>query len=94
MFRSDDSGAQERPRNTVRTLIEFMPDGRFKFERINSDEARMVRSKTGTYTLGRDEIMINDDQGNSVSWPCSVADDRMMIVMPELKKKFYWRRIP
>jgi hypothetical protein len=51
-----------------------------------------LMSRTGKYALDKEEISITDDVGNTVKWPYQVNADTLVIVMPEVKKKFYWRR--
>ena len=58
-------------------------------DKENSDK---MKSRTGKYALDKNEISITDDMGNTVKWPYQVTADTLVIVMPEVKKKFYWRR--
>lgn len=88
----DDQGRQEEPRASTRTLIEFTDRGKVIFNRIDREDSRRVKSRTGQYVVKDSELRITDDVGNSVRWPYKVAGDMLVIVMPEEKRKFHWRK--
>ncbi|MFH1115912.1 MAG: lipocalin family protein [Pseudomonadota bacterium] len=88
----DNRGEQQRPRDSTRTLIEFTAKGQVIFNRLDKDTSSQLKSRTGTYTLDGEMINIVDDVGNAAKWPYELTGDSLMIVMPELEKKFYWRR--
>lgn len=92
MYQVNDKGEQERPREKTRTVIEFTKEGRVVFNRLDGENSDHKKSRTGKYSLEKDEISITDDAGNSVKWPYTITGDTLVIVMPEVKKKFYWRR--
>jgi hypothetical protein len=92
MYQVNDKGEEERPRETTRATIEFTNEGRVFFNRIDRENENHKKSKTGKYSAEKDEIRITDDAGNTVRWPYSIAGDTLVLVMPEVKKKFYWRK--
>ncbi len=92
MYQVNDKGDEERPRETTRATIEFTDEGHVLFKRMDRENESHKKSKSGKYTLEKDEIRITDDAGNTVRWPYSVTGDTLVIVMPEVKKKFYWRK--
>jgi Lipocalin-like domain len=92
LYQVNEKGDEERPRDATRTLIEFTDKGQVIFNRMDKENSDKMKSRTGKYALDKSEITITDDVGNTVKWPYQVTGDTLMIVMPEVKKKFYWRR--
>ena len=92
LYQVDNRGDQQRPREATRTLIEFTDKGQIIFNRLDKDTSSQLKSRTGTYSLDGEQINIVDDVGNSAKWPYQLTEDTLTIVMPELEKKFYWRR--
>jgi hypothetical protein len=92
LYQVNDKGGEERPRESTRTLIEFTENGKVVFDRIDKESSDSRKSRSGQYTLANDEVKITDDAGNTVQWPYQLTGDTLVLVMPEVKKKFYWRR--
>lgn len=92
LYQVNEKGDEERPRDATRTLIEFTDKGQVIFNRMDKENSDKMKSRTGKYALDKSEISITDDVGNTVKWPYQVNGDTLVIVMPEVKKKFYWRR--
>jgi hypothetical protein len=92
LYQVNEKGDEERPRDATRTLIEFTDKGQVIFNRMDKENSDKMKSRTGKYALDKSEINITDDVGNTVKWPYQITGDTLMIVMPEVKKKFYWRR--
>ena len=92
MYQVNDKGDEERPRETTRTTLEFTNEGKVLFNRMDRENSSHKKSKTGNFILEKSEIRITDDSGNTVRWPYSIDGDRLVIVMPEVKKKFVWRK--
>jgi hypothetical protein len=92
LYQVNDQGQQEHPRDSTRTLIEFTDKGRVIFNRVDNQQSSNMKSRTGKYTIEKDEVHIIDDSGNTVKWPYKVTGDTLVLTMPELNKKFYWRR--
>ena len=76
-----------------RTLIEFTDNGRVVFNRMDKETTDSSKSRSGQFSLVKDEISITDDAGNTVQWPYQITGDTLVLVMPEVKKKFYWQRV-
>jgi hypothetical protein len=91
-YQVNEKGEQERPRDSTRTLIEFTDRGTVVFNRMDKDNSDQPKSRTGRYTTENSEINITDDVGNTVKWPYTVKGETLVIVMPEKKKEFHWRR--
>ncbi len=92
LYQTNEKGDEERPKEATRTLIEFTKAGQVIFNRIDSENSDRVKSRTGKYSADKAEINITDDAGYSVKWPYQISGDTLVISMPELKKKFHWRR--
>jgi hypothetical protein len=92
MYQINDKGEEQKPREATRTVLEFTGNGEVIFNRMDKDSTDMSKSRSGKYTLDRDQIVITDDAGNTVKWPYTVTGDNLMISMPEVSKKFHWRR--
>jgi hypothetical protein len=92
LYQVNENGDEERPKEATRTLIEFTKNGRVIFNRIDNENSDRVKSRTGKYSLDKAEISITDDDGNTVKWPYQILGDTLVLVMPEAKKKFHWRR--
>ena len=92
LYQVNEKGDEERPRDATRTLIEFTDKGQVIFNRMDKENSDKMKSRTGKYALDKSDINITDDVGNTVKWPYQITGDTLMIVMPEVKKKFYWRR--
>ncbi|MEI7448157.1 MAG: lipocalin family protein [Desulfomonile sp.] len=93
LYQVNDKGGQERPRESTRTLIEFTDNGRVVFNRMDKETTDSSKSRSGQFSLVKDEISITDDAGNTVQWPYQITGDTLVLVMPEVKKKFYWQRV-
>lgn len=91
-YQVNDKGDQEKPREATKTLIEFTNGGQVVFNRMDKENSDATKSRTGKYSLEKSEISITDDMGNTVKWPYQIAGDQLVIFMPEVNKKFYWRR--
>lgn len=91
-YEVNEKGDERKPREATRTLIEFTDGGQVIFNRVDKDESDKMKSRSGKYAIEKDEISITDDAGNNVKWPYQVVGDTLVLVMPEVKKKFYWRR--
>ncbi len=92
LYQVNDKGDQEKPREGTRTLIEFTKNGQVIFNRVDKENSDAVKSRTGKYVLEKQVISITDDAGNTVKWPYQVTGDTLSITMPEVQKKFVWRR--
>jgi hypothetical protein len=92
LFQVNEKGDEERPKEATRTLIEFTKNGQVIFNRIDNENSDRVKSRKGKYSLDKTEISITDDDGNTVKWPYQIIGDTLVLVMPEAKKKFHWRR--
>jgi len=88
----NDKGEEEKPRDATRTLIEFTDKGQVILNRVDKEESDALKSRTGRYTTAKNEVSITDDKGNTSVWPYQVTGDQLILVMPEMKKKFHWRR--
>jgi hypothetical protein len=91
-YEVNEKGDERRPREATRTLIEFTDGGQVIFNRVDKEESDKMKSRSGKYAIEKEEISITDDAGNNVKWPYQVVGDTLVLVMPEVKKKFYWRR--
>jgi len=92
LYQVNDKGDEERPRAATRTLIEFTNRGQVIFNRMDKENSDSMKSRSGRYAVEKEEITITDDGGNTVRWPYQVVGDTLVLMMPEVKKKFYWRR--
>lgn len=92
MYQVNDKGEEQKPRESTRTVLEFTGSGEVIFNRMDKDNTDMTKSRSGKYTLDKDQIVITDDAGNTVKWPYSITADNLMISMPEVSKKFHWKR--
>jgi hypothetical protein len=92
LYQVNDKGDKEPPREATRTLIEFTDRGQVIFNRMDKENSDKMKSRSGRYSIEREEISITDDAGNTVKWPYQIAGDTLVLVMPEVNKKFYWRR--
>ncbi len=92
LYQVNEKGDEERPNEATRTLIEFTKNGQVIFNRMDNENSDRVKSRTGKYSIDKAEISITDDAGYSVKWPYQINGDTLVISMPELKKKFHWRR--
>lgn len=88
----NDKGGEEKPRDATRTLIEFTDKGQVILNRVDKEGSDALKSRTGKYTTAKNEVSITDDKGNTSVWPYQVTGDQLVLVMPELNKKFHWRR--
>jgi hypothetical protein len=89
----NDKGEEEPPKESTKTRIEFTRGGKVIFNRMDNENSDLVKSRTGKYNVDKTEIHITDDAGNTVKWPYQVTGDTLTLVMPEVKKKFRWRRL-
>jgi len=92
LYQKNENGGEERPREATRTLIEFTDRGQVIFNRVDKENSDKMKSRSGRYAVEGEEISITDDAGNTVKWPYQVSGDTLVLVMPEVKKSFYWRR--
>jgi ankyrin repeat protein len=92
LYQVDERGGREWPIEETRTLIEFTNTGDVIFSRIPRENSDRMKSRSGRYAIEGNDIVITDDSGNSVSWPYRVVGDILIVDMPEVKKKFHWRR--
>jgi hypothetical protein len=92
LYQVNDKGEKEPPRDATRTLIEFTDKGQVIFNRIDKENSDAMKSRSGKYSLDKTEISITDDVGNTVKWPYQVTGDTLVLFMPEVNKKFFWRR--
>jgi hypothetical protein len=93
LYQLNDKGERQNPRDQTKTQIEFTDNGQVVFNRIDNENADNVKSRTGKFTVDKNQISITDDAGNTVKWPFQIASDSLIISMPEVNKKFHWRRI-
>jgi hypothetical protein len=92
LYQVDDKGDETRPRAATRTLIEFTDRGQVIFNRMDKETSDAMKSRSGRFSVEKEEITITDDAGNTVRWPYQVVGDTLVLAMPEVNKKFYWRR--
>ncbi len=92
LYQVNDKGEEQKPREATRTILEFTGSGEVIFNRMDKENTDASKSRNGKYTVDRDQIVITDDAGNTVKWPYQVSGDTLMISMPEVSKKFHWRR--
>ena len=91
LYQVNDKGDKEQPKESTRTLIEFTDKGQVIFNRTDK-ESPDTKSRSGKYSLDKTEISITDDLGNTVKWPYQITGDTLVLFMPEVNKKFFWRR--
>ncbi len=91
LYLVNDKGEKEPPKESTRTLIEFTDKGQVIFNRTDK-ESPDTKSRSGKYSLDKTEISITDDLGNTVKWPYQITGDTLVLFMPEVNKKFFWRR--
>lgn len=92
LYRVNDKGEEERPRDATRTLIDFTDKGKVIFNRMDKENSGRVASHSGRFTTENGEIRIIDDSGNGARWPYQITGDTLEVYIPEDKKKFFWRR--
>lgn len=92
LYRVNEKGEEERPRESTRTLIDFTDKGRVIFNRIDKELSDRVATHSGRYSTENGEIRIIDDAGNGARWPYQITGDMLELYIPEDKKKFFWRR--
>ncbi len=92
LYQVNDKGEKEPPRDATRTLIEFTDKGQVIFNRTDKENSDAMKSRSGKYALDKTEISITDDLGNTVKWPYQITGDTLVLFMPEVNKKFFWRR--
>jgi hypothetical protein len=93
IYRVDNRGEQKLPE--MKTKLELTDKGTAIFNRTDPSKQGAVETTTGVYTLQQNEITITDDDGiKTNTWPYTLAEDILVITMPEVDKKFYWRRLP
>jgi len=92
MYQVNDKGEEQKPREATRTVLEFTGKGEVIFNRMDKENTDMSKNRSGKYTLEREQIIITDDAGNTVKWPYQISGETLMISMPEVNKKFYWKR--
>ncbi|MGC8659366.1 MAG: lipocalin family protein [Desulfomonilaceae bacterium] len=93
LYQINDKGERQNPKDQTKTQIEFTDNGSVLFNRFDNENSDNVKSRTGKYSIENNQISITDDAGNTVKWPFQVASDSLTISMPEVNKKFHWRRI-
>ena len=93
LYQINDKGERQNPKDQTKTQIEFTENGKVLFNRFDNENSDNVKSRTGKYTVENNQISITDDAGNTVKWPFQIASDSLIISMPEVNKKFHWRRI-
>jgi hypothetical protein len=92
LYQVNERGDQEQPTESVRTLLEFTDKGRVVFNKVDKDKSDTLKHQTGNYAVEKEEITITDDKGFSSRWPYQVSGDTLILVIPDQKKKFFWRR--
>ncbi|MGC8605754.1 MAG: lipocalin family protein [Desulfomonilaceae bacterium] len=93
LYQINDKGERQNPKDQTKTQIEFTDNGQVVFNRFDNENSDSVKSRTGKYSIEKGQISITDDAGNTVKWPFQVTQDSLIISMPEVNKKFHWRRI-
>jgi hypothetical protein len=93
LYQINDKGERQNPKDQTKTQIEFTNNGQVMFNRFDNENSDSVKSRTGKYSVGKNQISITDDAGNTVKWPFQISGDSLIISMPEVNKKFHWRRI-
>ena len=83
LYQLNDKGERQNPRDLTKTQIEFTDNGQVVFNRIDNENADNVKSRTGKFTVDKNQISITDDAGNTVKWPFQIASDSLIISMPE-----------
>lgn len=92
MYQVNDKGEEQKPREATRTVLEFTGNGEVIFNRMDKENTDMSKSRSGKFTIDKEQIVITDDAGNTVKWPYQITGDNLLISMPEVSKKFHWRR--
>lgn len=92
LYQVDKSGKEEKPSESTRTLIEFTPRGRVFFNKLDKKTQDSIKSRAGHYKIKNEELTIIDDVGYTATWPYKLTGDTLVIVIPEIERKFYWRR--
>ena len=93
LYQINDKGERQNPKDQTKTQIAFTDNGNVLFNRFDNENSDNVKSRTGKYSIEKNQISITDDAGNTVKWPFQVASDSLTISMPEVNKKFHWRRL-
>jgi len=93
LYQINDKGERQNPKDQTKTHIEFTDNGQVVFNRFDNENSDSVKSRSGKYSIEKNRISITDDAGNTVKWPFQIASDSLIISMPEVNKKFHWKRI-
>ena len=92
MYLVDDKGEEKNPDEGTRTLMEFTQKGEVIVNKVDRNASNRVRTRNGHYLAENSQLTITDSDGRKVTWPYMVDGDTLIVDMPEVKKKFYWRR--
>ena len=93
LYQVNDKGDRQNPRDQTKTQIEFTDNGQVVFSRCDNESSDTAKNRSGKYSIEKDQISITDDAGNTVKWPFQIASDALIVSMPEVNKKFHWKRI-
>lgn len=93
LYQINDKGERQNPKDQTKTQIEFTNNRQVIFNRFDNENSDSMKSRTGKYSVEKNQISITDDAGNTVKWPFQISGDSLIISMPEVNKKFHWRRI-
>lgn len=92
MYLVNDKGEEKNPDEGTRTLMEFTQKGEVIVNKVDRGATDRVKTRNAEYLAENNLISITDQEGNKVTWPYMIDGDTLIIEMPEVKKKFYWRR--
>ncbi len=92
MYLVNDKGEEKNPDEGTRTLMEFTQKGEVIVNKVDRGATDRVKTRNAEYVAENNLINITDHEGNKVKWPYMIDGDTLIIEMPEVKKKFYWRR--
>ncbi|MDA8407987.1 MAG: lipocalin family protein [Deltaproteobacteria bacterium] len=93
LYQINDKGERQNPKDQTKTQIEFTNNRQVIFNRFDNENSDSMKSRTGKYSVEKNQISITDDAGNTVKWPFQISGDSLIISMPEVNKKFHWSRV-
>ncbi len=93
LYRINSQGQQELPTEGMITRLGFTDKGEAILSRIEPNKQGEVMTKSGTFALVKDEIVIKDESEQEVKWPYKVVVDTLTIDMTAPQMKVIWRRV-
>jgi hypothetical protein len=89
----ENGGPQQPVSPDASTLMEFAQGGVVMVTKTHKENPAKPDTRPGKFSVEGSTMLITDDQGNTARCEYRIDGETLRLVIPDIHKEFYWRRV-